>query len=248
MHLLKQKWLSGHQARWMEALGDFSFEIIYIEGTENILADALSRLYANDSPGTVQAPSEFTQFNEDSLPCDDKGSEVAITAPLSVGLQAAAITTQLYSGKIPRVSWSHLQEPDDWENIDFVQALDKHIQNEMEGEMDITNTETKNKTRQCVHSPQEMMSHMEEVNQTEEKSEKPNDQKPDDSMMESTPGQIKDDLMTIVSQQHNNNGLLDIIKNNYANDPFFSKVLEAPRNYHNFINDHNLLYIQDRGQ
>jgi hypothetical protein len=58
-HLLKQKNLSGQQARWMEAMGDFSFDVIYIEGAENILADALSRIYANDAPGTVRAPTEY---------------------------------------------------------------------------------------------------------------------------------------------------------------------------------------------
>lgn len=52
-HLLNQKNLSGRQARWIEKISSFDFEVVYIPGTENVLADALSRIYANDSPGTV---------------------------------------------------------------------------------------------------------------------------------------------------------------------------------------------------
>jgi hypothetical protein len=67
-HLLKQKNLSGRQARWMEAMGDFNFNVIYIEEAENILADALSRIYANDAPGTIWSPTEYPQHDDNSLP------------------------------------------------------------------------------------------------------------------------------------------------------------------------------------
>ncbi len=58
IRLLHQKHLSPWQARWLESLSEFDFEVIYIAGTENILCDALSQLYANDAVGTVRAPSE----------------------------------------------------------------------------------------------------------------------------------------------------------------------------------------------
>jgi hypothetical protein len=43
IHLLKQPKLSARQIRWMEAMSDFSFKVIYVSGAENILADALSQ-------------------------------------------------------------------------------------------------------------------------------------------------------------------------------------------------------------
>ena len=52
-HLLNQKNLSGRQARWLEKISTFDFEVVYIAGSENVVADALSRIYMNDSPGTV---------------------------------------------------------------------------------------------------------------------------------------------------------------------------------------------------
>ena len=58
VHLLKQPNLTGRQARWMEKLSEFDFEVIYIQGSTNVLADALLRIYSGDIPGTVRAASE----------------------------------------------------------------------------------------------------------------------------------------------------------------------------------------------
>jgi hypothetical protein len=53
IHLLEQKTLLGQQAQWLEKISKFLFEVVHVPGAKNILSDALSRLYANDSPGTV---------------------------------------------------------------------------------------------------------------------------------------------------------------------------------------------------
>lgn len=57
--LLTQKDLSGRQARWLEKLAEFDFTVQYVPGEENILPDALSRMYEFDEPGTIRAPSEY---------------------------------------------------------------------------------------------------------------------------------------------------------------------------------------------
>ena len=66
IYLLNQKNLSGRQARWLEKISSFTFEVVYIAGSENMVADALSRIYSNDSSGTVRARSEFTYHDS---PC-----------------------------------------------------------------------------------------------------------------------------------------------------------------------------------
>ena len=43
-----QKNLSGRQARWMEKILEYDFIVQYVSRIENILADALSRIYSND--------------------------------------------------------------------------------------------------------------------------------------------------------------------------------------------------------
>jgi hypothetical protein len=87
IHLLNQKNLSGRQARWMEKISSFDFEIRYIPGTENVLADALSRIYSNESAGTVRAQSEYTYH--DVIDNNDLDIE-SISMPVFVGMEAMA--------------------------------------------------------------------------------------------------------------------------------------------------------------
>ncbi len=87
-HLYEQKNLSGRQARWMEKLGEFDFEIQYVPGTENVLADALSRLWSNESPGTVRGRGAYTYHdvvNSDSL------NTHGISMPVLVGMEASCL-------------------------------------------------------------------------------------------------------------------------------------------------------------
>lgn len=87
IHLLAQKNLSGRQARWLEKISEFDFEVVYVPGVENILSDALSRIYSNEGRGTVRRKTEYTYHDteeNDSLPA------YAITMPVLVGEEAKA--------------------------------------------------------------------------------------------------------------------------------------------------------------
>ena len=90
-HLLNQKNLSGRQARWLEKISAFNFEVVYIAGSENVVADALSRLYMNDSPGTIRTRAEYTQHDV----VDDDTSEVNsqfMELPVLAGMEAKIAT------------------------------------------------------------------------------------------------------------------------------------------------------------
>lgn len=79
-YFMTQKNLSSRQSRWLDVLNEFDFEIFYIPGKTNVLADALSRLYSEDAPGTVRAESEHIVEASDE---DDSAMRVSI-ADLSV--------------------------------------------------------------------------------------------------------------------------------------------------------------------
>jgi hypothetical protein len=63
-HIMTQKNLSLRQVRWLETLSDFDFDIKYIPGETNTLADALSRIYSAEEPGTIRAPSEYIDADD----------------------------------------------------------------------------------------------------------------------------------------------------------------------------------------
>lgn len=54
-----QQKLSSHQAQWMEYLSQFDFDICYVKGISNKIADALSRYYESDTKFDAIPPHEF---------------------------------------------------------------------------------------------------------------------------------------------------------------------------------------------
>ncbi len=90
-HLFTQGELRSRRAQWIEQLAEFNFEIIHVPGVENVLSDALSQIYADDTPGTERSPREYPQFDDENLPPRPSGSSNALTRPVVVGLEALAV-------------------------------------------------------------------------------------------------------------------------------------------------------------
>ena len=88
IHLLNQKNLSGRQARWLETISSFDFEVVYVPGTENVLADALSRIYSSEAPGTERSRTEYT-FH------DVVNNDTPIIEDLQFPILAAAYTANV---------------------------------------------------------------------------------------------------------------------------------------------------------
>ena len=69
----RQKHLSGRQARWAEYLSRFDFEVIYVKGQYNIVADCLSRYYSSDRPGETHAEYQYVSAD---LQLDPEGDDL----------------------------------------------------------------------------------------------------------------------------------------------------------------------------
>ena len=54
-----QRRLSNRQMRWMEYLSRFDFDIQYVKGVSNKVADSLSRYYQSDTWEDVHPPHHF---------------------------------------------------------------------------------------------------------------------------------------------------------------------------------------------
>ncbi|KIM51978.1 hypothetical protein SCLCIDRAFT_12000 [Scleroderma citrinum Foug A] len=109
------KGLSGRQARWMERLSEFDFEVLYVPG-ENVLPDALSRMYEFDAPGTIQSHKEYLQCDLDIGSVDLMPPTGLISVSLLVGQEAitsnvqhshrlADNKTETFEGKTNALRW-----------------------------------------------------------------------------------------------------------------------------------------------
>jgi hypothetical protein len=65
IHFMRQRNLSSRQHRWIDILSEFDFEIEYIPGDTNGFADALSRIYSDETPGIARASSEFVDDKDE---------------------------------------------------------------------------------------------------------------------------------------------------------------------------------------
>jgi hypothetical protein len=83
-YIMNQRHLSPRQHRWLGVLNEFDFEIHYIPGETNILADALSRIYGNEPTGEVRAESEYVQDMDPDDPVPDhiKLAAINLSAPV----------------------------------------------------------------------------------------------------------------------------------------------------------------------
>jgi hypothetical protein len=91
----RQRHLSGRQARWAEYLSRFDFEVIYVKGQYNIVADCLSRYYSSDLPGETHADHQYVSAD---LRLDPDGDDL----PYGLSPQMRAMHTQEPPESIPR--------------------------------------------------------------------------------------------------------------------------------------------------
>ncbi|QRW12655.1 Transposon Ty3-I Gag-Pol polyprotein [Ceratobasidium sp. AG-Ba] len=85
-HLLTQKNLSARQARWLEFINQFDFDIVHIPGVDNKVADALSRIYADEPEGMTRAESEYMPEEDGPNLVSIANTEYDLRAPLTVPL------------------------------------------------------------------------------------------------------------------------------------------------------------------
>ena len=67
----KQKHLSGRQSRWAEYFSRFNFNVTYVKGTHNVVADCLSQYFASDGPGEIQADHRYVSADTQLDPTGD---------------------------------------------------------------------------------------------------------------------------------------------------------------------------------
>ncbi len=117
-HLFEQKNLSGQQAHCMEKMVEFDFEIKYVPGMENILADALSHLWTNEAPGTVRGHGVY--MYHDVLDNDSLAAH-GVSMPVLIGLEASCLVDDM------AFEASAMSLRTDWMSSARAQGLDNEL-------------------------------------------------------------------------------------------------------------------------
>ena len=241
-YLLNQKNLSGRQARWLEKISSFTFEVVYIAGSENVVADALSRMYSNDSAGTERARSEYTYHD---VVDDDTSSVVSLNEDLPVlaGIEARIATRRGTRVRRPSQKMAALEE----------ETSDDEPVDEPSGE---TSEEfaRRIKDRFVLRGPRSPTERM-EGGSTSDEPVIAVTAPPDGLPLPDAPAeaiQVEDamvpSLVTFVSQDMQGVDLLKELRGRYQSDPTFQSILSRPSEFRNFEVDGQLIYLKKSGR
>jgi hypothetical protein len=229
IHLLKQKNLSGRQARWLEKISQFDFEVIYVPGAENILSDALSRLYSSDAPGTVRARSEYTYHD---VVDNDSITAHLISMPVLVGAEGANAVAPRYNlrtRKNPETLPAGTSRPDTARKPTAKRASRFVPEERKEGgsteptKTVQTDTENGEREKLTIRIPARRA----------------------DPTGSETPDQENErSLIDVVRDADPGLDLTEFLKGKYSEDPFYDTILKDPKHFRNFIVEDGLIYLQ----
>jgi hypothetical protein len=218
-HLLNQKNLSGRQARWIEKISVFDFEVVYITGSENVVADALSRLYANDSPGTIRSSTEYTShdvLDDDTLVVQQNSLDM----PILAGIEARIATRRS----------SRVRRPTE-------KAANADVDSPLTPKPSSPSSSAKSKHKSVLLDTPTSVERMEGGSAVIDTPIAEQNSQTSDAQDEAAAS-----LLT-----HENLGidLLSGVRDKYKEDPFFRVILEKPKEYRNFEYKEGLIYLKD---
>jgi hypothetical protein len=224
-HLLNQKNLSGRQARWLEKISSFDFEVVYIPENKNVLVDALSRLYSYNSPGTVRAKSEYAYLDvmdNNTMTLSTMSQKSSI--PMLAGIEAHMMT--LCHPPRPELSREFVR----WMVGRFVLC---GPQDQKEGES------TAQITQLASTSTDEMLDIV------------PDDGPSSADSPLSTDGSGQQTLMLInLTMSTEGINLVDQIRHQYQyeTDTLFGLILRNPAQFWNFEMENGLVHLKEQGK
>ena len=225
VYLLNQKNLSGRQARWLEKISSFTFTVVYIAGSENVVADALSRIYSNDSVGTVRARSEFMyhDVNDDDTTAIDgtERSSINEDLPVLAGIEARIATRRGSRDRRPS---------------------QKAVMAASDSQSDITSKDfaAKMKSRFVLRGPRT----------PDKPTEGGSTDKIENTVTNNSEGSrtiatsAMDSLLSLVSQSLRGIDLPAELRGKYKLDPTFQPIITKPKDFRNFEVDDQLIYLK----
>ena len=233
IHLLNQKNVSGRQARWLEKISSFVFKVEYAAGSENLLADALSRMYSNDCRGTERARSEFTSFDI----MDEDPVEIGGELTLLAGMEAIVATHKPPRSK--KLLGAETGRPET--SREFAQRMKEQFvlrgpREPTEGGKESTKENLLPSNNGHAISSDNALDDL--------------DHDRDNNSSEPKEASIPIPEATLVNALETEAGLNlpKELKGQYQNDPAFKMIMDKPKDFRNFEVKDDLIYLKLNGK
>ena len=249
IYLLNQKNLSGRLARWLEKISSFTFEVVYIAGSENVVVDALSRIYSNDSAGTVRARSEYTYHDivdDDTTSISGGGFGSKDNVPMLAGIEAQIATRR--STRVRRPTEKVMAAADSSVTpVETVKKVGPRTKShsaprgyQTPREMTEGGSIDKNALSNNITSDTSDNSPSNLNNHDDTPAPEPSSVVPEPSIV--SPEPAEGTLLNIVSQSLQGLDLLVELKGKYGSDIFFRLIINKPNDFRNFEVKEQLIY------
>jgi hypothetical protein len=230
IYLLNQKNLSGRQARWLEKISSFDFEVVYVPGTENILADALSRIYSDDPPTVTRSLSEYTYHDIvlDDLEVESSDGPILANVenfPMSTRLKKVLPTAETGRPETAREFASRTKDH-------FV--LKGPRERKEGGNTEKNQNQTINKLTIRI-----------KPKNTENATNIVNTPTVQRETQEGTQKEFPT-LPQMLTQSMTGIDLVREIRGKYKSDSFFNKIVENPKSFRNFVEENGLIYLKEK--
>ena len=240
IYLLNQKNLSGRQARWLEKISSFTFEVVYIAGSENVVADALSRIYSNDSVGTERAKSEHTYHDvvdDDTINSDRYISREIL--PVLAGVEAIVATRR--GSRVRQPSQKAVMAAlNDATAATEMPKSPTPVKPAPESSRDFA---ARIKSRFVLKGPRPPAEATEGGNRNTEPSISATENVEHTELTLEIPP-AEGTLIDIVSQSLQGLDLLGELRGKYELDPTFKAIIEKPKEFRNFEVAGQLVYLR----
>ena len=239
-HLLNQKNLSGQQARWLEKISSFDFEVVYVPGEENSVADTLSRMYSNDAPGTVHSRTEYTYHDvvDDDLEVNQQD------IPILAGLEAKVAVKRPPCKPRSKPLGAETGRPET--GREFAARMRDHFILRGPRERKEGGNSTQNTSADPDPSKECLIIKLPARKTPNASTEPVRPDKEDDLAPNVGNDQDIPQLVDFVSSSNEGIDLLKELTGKYINDPFYEKIIKKPDEFWNFEVDNGLVYLKEK--
>lgn len=240
IHLLTQKNLTGHQARWMEKISEFDFTLVYIAWTENVLSDVLSRIYSNEAPGTEHARSEYIYHD---VIDNDELDKCSVSVPVLTRLEGEMVSMSLephynlhkdrkLTEKGTLLAGLGQELPTIEEEGSLCKISHKGKKGGIPDEIPKMDT-NENPNPEISQYPVMDLPQLDEVEPTVHEDVVP------------TP---PPSLLHVITESTLGLDIASTIRFRYLKDPFFKAIIDKPKDFHNFVVANGLVYLNNKDQ